>query len=68
MYRWVYFGINHLLHLSECYGEIFHKQANLFSQSQRRVKIKPESEISCHNTLTSVISGLFHARYLHYCS
>ncbi len=27
--------------------------------SQRQVKIKPESEISCHITLTSVISGLF---------
>ncbi len=29
---------------------------------------KPESEISCHITLTSVISGLFHTRYLYYCS
>ncbi len=46
---------------------IWHEQANLF-MSQRRVKIKPESEISRHNTLTSVISGLFHARCLHYCS
>ncbi len=27
------------------------------------MKIKPESEISCHNTLTRVISGLFHTRY-----
>ncbi len=32
------------------------------------MKIKPESEISCHITLTSVISGLFYPRYLHYCS
>ncbi len=32
------------------------------------VKIKPEGEKSCHITLTSVISGLFHTRYLHYCS
>ncbi len=32
----------------------------------RGVKIKPESEISCHNTLTSVISGFFHTRYFHY--
>ncbi len=32
------------------------------------MKIKPESEISCHITLTSVISGLFHTRYLYYCS
>ncbi len=27
------------------------EQANLFSQSQRLVKIKPESEISSHITL-----------------
>ncbi len=32
------------------------------------MKIKPESEISCHITLTSVISGLFHTRYLYHCS
>ncbi len=31
-------------------------------------EIKPESEISRHITLLSVISGLFHTRYLHYCS
>ncbi len=31
------------------------------------VKIKPENEISCHFTLTSIISDLFHTRYLHYC-
>ncbi len=28
------------------------------------MKIKPESEISCHITLTSVTSGLFHTKYL----
>ncbi len=28
-------------------------------------KIKPESEISSHITLMSVISGLFPAKYLH---
>ncbi len=28
------------------------------------MKIKPESEISSYITLTSVISGLFHTRYL----
>ncbi len=33
--------------------------------SHRRVKINSESEISSHITLTSIISGLFHARYLH---
>ncbi len=37
-------------------------------KSQRRVKIKPEKEISGHITLTSVINALFYARYLHYCS
>ncbi len=45
------------------YGEIFHEQANLFSRA-----IKPESEISSNITLTSVISGLFHTRYLHWSS
>ena len=29
------------------------------------MKIKPESEMSSHITLRSVISGLFHTRYLH---
>ncbi len=42
----------------------FTEQANLFSLA-KAVKIKPESEISSHITLTSVISGLFHTRYLH---
>ncbi len=32
------------------------------------MKIKPESEISSHITLMSVISGLFHTRYLHWSS
>ncbi len=47
------------------YGEIFHEQANLFFMSHRLVKIHPESEVSSHITLTSVISGFFLARYLH---
>ncbi len=38
----------------------------IYFQEPEPVKIKPESEISCHITLTSVISGLFHNRYLHY--
>ncbi len=45
-------------------AEIFQEQANLFSRARGGVKIKPESEISRHNTLASVISGLFHTRYL----
>ncbi len=32
------------------------------------MKIKPESKISNHITLKSVISGLFHTRYLHWSS
>ncbi len=32
------------------------------------MKIKPESEISSHITLMSVISGVFHTRYLHWSS
>ncbi len=34
------------------YNELFYEQANLFSWARGRVKIKPESEISCHTTLT----------------
>ncbi len=37
----------------------FTEQANLFSQSQRRVKIKPESEISSHITLASVFKKIY---------
>ncbi len=40
----------------------------IYFMSQRQVKIKPESEITSHTTLMSVISGLFHTRYLHCCS
>ncbi len=36
-----------------------------YFQEPEGVKIKPESEIYCHNTLTSVISGLFHTRNFH---
>ncbi len=46
--------------------EYFTEQANLFSRAGGS-EIKPESEISSHITLTectSVISGLFHTRYL----
>ena len=39
------------------YDEIFTSRL-MYYKNQRRVKIKPESEISCHITLTSVISGL----------
>ncbi len=62
----------YLLHESEC--DISRAGEFIFTESEG-VKIKPESEIkpkseiSRHNTLTtSVISGLFHTRYLHYCS
>ncbi len=48
--------------------EIFYKQANLFSRAKGRVKIKPKSEISSQITLQSVISGLFHTRYLYWSS
>ena len=36
----------------------------IYFHEPKGVKIKPESEISSHITLTSVISGLFHTRYL----
>ncbi len=40
----------------------------IYFQEPKGVKIKPESEISSHITPTSVISGLFHTRYLHWSS
>ncbi len=40
----------------------------IYFHEPEAVKIKPESEISSHITLTSVISGLFHTRYLYYSS
>ncbi len=40
----------------------------IYFHEPEAAKIQPESEISCHITLTSVICGLFHTRYLHYCS
>ncbi len=43
-----------VLHESEC------DMVKYFMASE----IKPESEISSHITLPSVISGLFHSRYL----
>ncbi len=41
-------------------AKYFTEQANLFSPSQRQSENNPESEISSHITLASVISGLFH--------
>ncbi len=38
----------------------------IYLHEPEAVKIKPESEISSHITLTSVISGLFYPRYLHF--
>ncbi len=35
----------------------------IYFQEPEGIKIKPESEISSHITLTSIISGLFHTRY-----
>ncbi len=59
----------YLLHESECdMVKYFTEQANFIFTSQRRVKIKLESEISSHITLLSVISGLFHTTYPHCCS
>ncbi len=46
-------------------AKYFTRRLIYFHEPEARVKIKPESEISCHITLTSVISGLFHTRYLH---
>ncbi len=40
-------------------AKYFTSRLNYFT-SQRRVKIRPESEISSHTTLMSVISGLFY--------
>ncbi len=43
----------------------YFKSRLIYFQEPKIVKIKPESEISSHITLRSVISGLFHTRYLH---
>ncbi len=37
----------------------------IYFHQPEAVKIKPESEISSHIILTSIICGLFYARYLH---
>ncbi len=42
----------------------YFKSRLIYFHSQRKVKIKPESEMSSHITLLSVISGLFHTRYI----
>ncbi len=57
-----------LLHESECDMVKYFMSRLIYFTSQRRVKIKPESEISSHITQMSVISGLFHTRYLHWSS
>ncbi len=55
------------LHESECdMAKYF--MSRLIYFHELGVKIQPESEISCHITLTSVISGLFYTRYLYYSS
>ncbi len=43
----------------------YFKSRLIYFHKPEGVKIKPESEISSHITLKSVISGLFQARYLH---
>ncbi len=53
---------------SECDMAKYFISRLIYFQEPEASEIKPESEISCHNTLTSVISGLFHTRYSHYCS
>ncbi len=50
---------------SVIWWNISREQDNLFSWAKGS-EIKPESEISSHITLMSVISGLFHTRYLHW--
>ncbi len=40
----------------------------IYFHKPEAVKIKPESEISCHITLTNVISCLLDPRCLHHCS
>ncbi len=53
-------------------AEYFMSRLSYFQEPEAGVKIKPESEISCHITLTTgfyfIFIGLFHTRYLHYCS
>ncbi len=65
IYIYIYIQIYNTYYMSQSVIWLEISRAGIF-MSQRRVKIKPESEISRHNTLTRVISGLFHTRYLHY--
>ncbi len=54
-----------VLHESKCDMAKYFTSRLIYFHEPEGVKIKPESEISSHITLVSVISGLFHARYLH---
>ena len=45
-------------------AKYFMSNLNYFHEPEA-VKIKSESEISSHITLTSVISGLFQVKFLH---
>ncbi len=54
-----------LLHELECDMVKYFISRLIYFQESKAVKIKPVSEISSHMTPTSVISGLFHTRYLH---
>ncbi len=63
MMNFFFYKIIYILHESECDMVKYFKSRLIYFQGAR-VKIKPESEIS-NITLTSVISGLFHTRYLH---
>ncbi len=48
-----------LSHESECDMAKYFMSRLIYCHEPEAVKIKPESKISCHITLMSVISGLF---------
>ncbi len=56
----------YLLHESECDMVKYFMRRLIYFTSQRRVKIKAESEISCHIAPVNVISGLFYSGCLRY--
>ncbi len=66
IYIYIYIYIKYLLHESDCDMVTYVMSRLIYFQEPKASEIKPESEISHHNTLISVISGLFHTRYLHY--
>ncbi len=57
-----------LLHESDCDMAKYFTSRLIYFYEPEVSEIKPGSELFCHFTLLSAISGLFYTRYLHCCS